>query len=112
MDAAASAEAAKAHGSVTEFVVNRFPTSQPSHSRSPTHGPTLMPAAKVPKVPAEEEKVKGASWGSPNPWLVVVIGLEVAISIALCVCCMKVGQRPPGPITDPMALTALAVSVQ
>jgi len=68
----------------------------------------MMPVAKAVKEPTADPPVDKSGWGNLNPWLVVVIGLEVAISIALCVCCMR--QRPDSaPITDPMALTALAV---
>jgi len=109
VNVAASEAAAAAFGSVSEYVVNRFPTPLPTHSYRPSIGPTKEPT-KVTKSPtAAVSSSKGAGWGNPNPWLVVVIGLEIAISFALCVCCMKVGSPPPGPVTDPMALTALAV---
>ena len=53
-------------------------------------------------------------WGDINPWLIVVIVLEVCISIALCVCCMKVGGANQqgaanrAAAADPLSLNALA----
>ena len=97
----ASVAAVAEYSSFSELIVHRYPTIEPTHSRAPTGRPTEMP------VKSQSGVVK-SGWGDPNPWLIVVIALEICISIALCICCMKAGNAPPPRDQDPLALNALA----
>jgi len=92
---------------IRQYLLHRYPTSSPSLSPMPSRNPSKAPEESSNDKRKESTQPGTNGWGNPNPWLVVVITVEVVISVALCVSCIKAGRRRTGD-HDPLALAELA----